>query len=46
MNVRTNKEIGHPSGEYCWDIVGVFMNCFEDTGITAKMYVEDQVTFL
>ena len=39
MNVRTNKEIGHPSGEYCWDIVGVFMNCFEDTGITAKMYV-------
>lgn len=39
MNVRTNKEIGHPSGEYCWDIVGVFMNCFEDAGINAKMYV-------
>jgi len=39
MNTKTGKEIGHPSGHYSWDIVGVAEHCFATSGIAATIYV-------
>ena len=39
MNTKTGKEIGHPSGHYSWDIVGVVEHCFPDCGIESTLYI-------
>ncbi|MDH5401529.1 MAG: hypothetical protein OEY49_03470 [Candidatus Heimdallarchaeota archaeon] len=39
MNVKTGKEIGHPTSNYIWDIVNFFHYCVPETGISAKLYI-------
>lgn len=38
MNVKTGKEIGHPSSTYCWDIISVVQKSFHAFGIDWKIY--------
>ncbi|OLS27790.1 MAG: hypothetical protein HeimC2_09840 [Candidatus Heimdallarchaeota archaeon LC_2] len=39
MNVKTGKEIGHPSSNFIWDIISTAENCFSDLGIDWKLYL-------
>ncbi len=42
MNVRSGREIGHPSSNYSWDIVSVAEHCFESLGIQWQLYVNSK----
>ncbi len=39
MNVRTGKEIGHPSSNYIWDLISVAENCFAEFGIEWTLFI-------
>ncbi len=41
MNVKTGKEIGHPSSNYIWDIVSFAQQCLENTGINWNLFIGD-----
>lgn len=40
MNVKTGKEIGHPSSNYIWDIISVAEQCFPDAGISYQLIID------
>ncbi len=39
MNVKTGKEIGHPSSNFIWDIISTSENCFSEIGIDWQLYL-------
>jgi hypothetical protein len=39
MNVKTGKEIGHPSSNYIWDVLSFAENCLSNTGITWRLFI-------
>ncbi|MHA2031204.1 MAG: hypothetical protein ACW99Q_17625 [Candidatus Kariarchaeaceae archaeon] len=39
MNVKTGREIGHPSSNYIWDIISTAENCFNEIGINWELYI-------
>ncbi|MHA2091389.1 MAG: hypothetical protein ACW98K_11060 [Candidatus Kariarchaeaceae archaeon] len=42
MNVKTGKEIGHPSSNYIWDIISVAEHCFPDAGISYQLTISQE----
>lgn len=39
MNVKSGREIGHPSSNYIWDIISTSENCFHELGISWQLYI-------
>lgn len=39
MNIKTGREIGHPSSNFIWDIISTAENCFSEIGVDWKLYL-------
>ncbi|MCE7733359.1 MAG: hypothetical protein GPJ54_00680 [Candidatus Heimdallarchaeota archaeon] len=39
MNVKSGREIGHPSSNYIWDIISTSENCFHELGIDWQLFI-------
>lgn len=39
MNVKSGREIGHPSSNYIWDIISTSENCFHELGINWQLFI-------
>lgn len=40
MNVKSGREIGHPSSNYIWDIISTSENCFQELGINWQLFID------